>query len=148
MRVLFLDDMEMRHRIMDAVFGNEHEIVHAWTFDDAVRLLESGSYDQVSLDHDLSVASIMQDPSDTAEPNGTLLCLWIAAEVGMGRLRGVIGSTFVVHSLNPAGRKSMLRILGEAGLRTHEQPFTAVASHWRARAVRPEEPEDVEPEDA
>jgi len=59
-RILFLDDMEQRHtEFIKATLGRGHVVVQVWTASDAIRQLNTGKFDQVFLDHDLSEDDIM-----------------------------------------------------------------------------------------
>lgn len=58
--VLFLDDMEWRHKEFRRVTENLNvRVVHVHTADEAIAELKLRSFDQVFLDHDLSEEDIM-----------------------------------------------------------------------------------------
>lgn len=62
-RILFLDDMEHRHkeflRLSNMIPPHDHEIVQVWSAKQAIDKLKSETFDQVFLDHDLSEDDIM-----------------------------------------------------------------------------------------
>lgn len=59
--ILFLDDMENRHREFErfARGRNGHVIIQVHTAEEAIKLLQTMKFDQVFLDHDLSHEDIM-----------------------------------------------------------------------------------------
>jgi hypothetical protein len=65
--------------------------------DEAIRLLESGDVDEISLDHDLG---------DDHRGTGYDVIAWIEEAVA---LRGFIPPRIAVHSANPAARSRMLK---------------------------------------
>ena len=59
--VLFLDDMEYRHKEFRRITENlgNVRIMHVYTADEAIEELKLSTFDQVFLDHDLSEEDIM-----------------------------------------------------------------------------------------
>lgn len=66
-KVLFLDDMDTRHKTFMELFGSREDldIYQVWDAHSAIQLLGDGAgslrFDQVFLDHDLSEEDIMVD---------------------------------------------------------------------------------------
>jgi len=52
-KILFLDDCEMRHDLVQLFHGEKHEIVPVWNVEDCITKLSAESWDVVSLDNDL-----------------------------------------------------------------------------------------------
>lgn len=119
MRVLFLDDDRERHRIFrQNAIG--HDLVQAWSYEDALAALAGERFDQVFLDHDLSDQAAMGTPGP-GEKTGLDAAVLLAALPDDRRPQLV-----VIHSYNPAGAQRMAFVLGEAGYRrVHREPFSA-----------------------
>jgi CheY-like chemotaxis protein len=59
-KILFLDDMDERHsNFIKATLGRGHEVVQVYRASEAIKKLGSEEFDQVFLDHDLSIDDIM-----------------------------------------------------------------------------------------
>lgn len=71
-RILFLDDMEQRHKeFAKYVMGRGHSLVQVWTAAQAIKELNTSTFDQVFLDHDLSLDDIMVVVGEhSKEPTG------------------------------------------------------------------------------
>jgi predicted O-methyltransferase YrrM len=69
-KILFLDDMEERHKAFLKV-SIGHEVVQVWCAEDAIAALKESQFDQVFLDHDLSEDDIMvRVGEDSKVPTG------------------------------------------------------------------------------
>ncbi|MDR5781287.1 hypothetical protein QCE63_17950 [Caballeronia sp. LZ065] len=92
---------------MKVFLDDERATPDGWTRvywpNEAIRLLESGAVDDISLDHDLG---------DGARGTGYDVVLWIEEAVA---LRGFTPPRIEVHSANPSARDKML-----AGIRAIE----------------------------
>lgn len=126
-RILFLDDMNERHEAFQKTVGVpvDHVFTAAW----AIKMLKEEKYDQVFLDHDLSIDDILVAPGEpTKEPTGMDVVDHILtmeeppAEV-------------VVHSANPAAADRMGQKLREhpAGIRVLVQAFPTLIASLRRR---------------
>jgi CheY-like chemotaxis protein len=108
MRVLVLDDTDMRHE----VFSERHksdEVWHAYTHEAAVDILSSSQrFDRVYLDHDLRA---QESGHDTAK---------FIAERLMERLRPIM---VVVHTTNPCEGDKMVKVLKDLGVSAQYEPF-------------------------
>jgi len=117
MRILFLDDNAMRHRVFRSKsIGCTVDAV--WTAEEALEHLldEDKEYDLIMLDHDLNAAT--ENQLNDNEEDGRYV---VRKLVESGRHKDV---TIVIHSLNADGRKNMKTILGQAGYSTvHDLPF-------------------------
>ena len=74
--------------------------VHVKTAPDAIRFLESGKIDEVSLDHDLGEG----DDPEVDVGTGYDVAVWIEAKAHDGTLPRLVWN---VHSANPVGRQKM-----------------------------------------
>lgn len=122
MRILFLDDNPQRHDAADECFDGA-EVVHAWTYWDAIGLLEDERFDVIYLDHDLNdweSASVITGMYGSRELTGLDVARFIARQLRRDMSPGRI----VVHSWNPAGASSMVQILKSVGIPTVYEPFT------------------------
>jgi CheY-like chemotaxis protein len=117
MRILFLDDMEDRHRVIAAqARAAGHELVPVETAAEAIAILERGeAWDLVCLDHDLNSEHMLRYMNGATELNpkgdgtGYDVACWLEARYPKGT-PCPIGSV-IVHSINPEGRSRMLRAL-------------------------------------
>jgi len=109
MKILFLDDSDMRHAFIQRVLaGAGHTVDHVETVDEACVAMAAGSYDMVFLDHDLA------DPNSTGED----VTRWMASSPKAKPVKQVI-----VHSANPLGAQKMVDCLRAAGFNTGSAPF-------------------------
>lgn len=116
MKILFLDDDDRRHLRFRAISGG-HEVAHVRTHDQAIAALSARRFDQVWLDHDLSVRAAqraMVGLCSGGEKTGLDVARYIA-ETLAAELRPKL---VVIHSLNPAGGDRMLALLAAAGIAT------------------------------
>jgi hypothetical protein len=106
-KFLFLDDMQERHDELDKMTKNTFslEVIHVYTADEAIAELDKGDVDIASLDHDLSIDSIMTEPELGAK-SGYDVAMHIANMPKDKLPRGVI-----VHSWNPGGAQRMVSAL-------------------------------------
>src|SRR5689334_19670090 len=63
MKILFLDDMEERHRLFK-IRNIGRDVTHVYNAKEAIEALNSTKFDVVSLDHDLSIDTIMLMPGE------------------------------------------------------------------------------------
>lgn len=119
MRVLFLDDDRERHRAFKAnAIG--HDLVQAWSYEEALAALAGERFDQVFLDHDLSDQAAMGQPRP-GERTGLDVAILVATLPDEKRPHLVI-----IHSYNPDGARRMHRVLADAGMRNvYREPFNA-----------------------
>jgi CheY-like chemotaxis protein len=97
MRILVLDDERARHILFAAAWGKHHDIVQAWTADEAEKALDGDRFDLVTLDHDLGPAS---------RGDGLRVARYIAQ---MPEARQP--SRVCIHSANPVGAQAMIDTL-------------------------------------
>lgn len=114
MRILFLDDDLMRHKLFREELANRgHIATHVETADRAIQELSNNKFDLVYLDHDLGDKTFV--PSEGSEPTGYTVALFMAK--GSDRAR------VVVHSYNPAGAQKIVQHLDDAGFKVDWRPF-------------------------
>lgn len=138
MRVLVLDDDEIRHKEFAKRFAG-HQVKHVYRHTEAVKALtEDERYDLVHLDHDLN-DFINYDPENpgagVVELTGMDTAVFITNRLDYDKQPFKI----VIHSWNPAGAQRMLRHLNSEAIQgaTYE-PFTP----------EPKTPAEIEAEDA
>ena len=107
-RILFLDDDEHRHKVFQQkTIGDV--VVFVKTYEDAVRELDKGGFDEAHLDHDLSEMAAAGMPAE-GELSGTDLANYIV------RLPKEKWPTrIIIHSHSDKGSRRMFRILREGG---------------------------------
>ena len=121
MKVLFVDDMMSRHMpFLNKYAKSFEQIVPVTTYDAALKELVMGKYDMVFLDHDLSTDASL---TETEEKTGADLAKHV---VNTFEVKG--SPYFVVHSLNPVGRASIVNILSDAGFTVMGLPFDLLCS--------------------
>ncbi len=115
MKILFLDDLEKRHRIFRRL-NPGHRIFNVYTSSEAIKVLKDQSpLDEVHLDHDLGGVYL---PSDMDSGFGVARFISrMSADMRPGRV--------TIHSWNETGAENMLRVLREAGLNAVYRPFAA-----------------------
>lgn len=123
MRILFLDDNAERHvRFRHNSIGMD--VVHVYSHEEAVQALAGDRFDQIFLDHDLSVAAACGvAPAD--EKTGYDTALAVAA-LPPDRLPDLV----VIHSWNDPGSARMLTVLQEV-VHTITRPFSAKTAPFR-----------------
>ena len=116
MKILFLDDDHDRHKkIVRQLVG--HSLDRVFSAQEAIACLEKNVYDLVMLDHDLGGPESENQLFDDAE-DGRFVANWIAENS-----EKFSETSFIIHSLNEQGRKSMARTIKTAGLRVKIHPF-------------------------
>lgn len=108
MRILFLDDMEVRHTTARAAAeAHGHEMISAYTAEDAIGWLEREAFDVAFLDHDLAdehySAPYASPSTGGTAHSGRAVARWIA-EHGTPPI-------VVIHSFNPDGARAMAETL-------------------------------------
>lgn len=115
MRILILDDDDMRHNYFRRELAN-HEVVHAHTYDEACDALSSQDrFDTVFLDHDLNFEQYRSvqkcDDGYEVELDGKDAAHYLVGRVPQEKRPGQI----VVHSWNETGAREMVAILKDGG---------------------------------
>ncbi len=124
MKILILDDMEIRHKYYAEKYAG-HDIVHTFkffTFLDALH--EQSPFDLIHLDHDLG--DFIKNPDhwvdgwgSKREFNGQNAAFEVV------RLPDeLLPSEVIIHSINPVGAKAMFDIIKKKGLPVSLQPFS------------------------
>jgi CheY-like chemotaxis protein len=123
MRILILDDNPERHDAFDTFLdGKGHEVMHAWTYWDAIGLLEDERFDLLYLDHDLNdheSASVISGMYGSRELTGLDVARFVARQLA----DDLKPERVVVHSWNPMGARSMVDILISVGISATYEPF-------------------------
>lgn len=118
MRILVLDDLEVRHAVIGKMLRRrEHEVVHVYNYDDAVSALRGERFDEMYLDHDLEC--YVQEMYGSRELTGAHVAREITAlpaEKHPARI--------VIHSWNVDGARNMRSILQEHCIPVVIQPFS------------------------
>jgi CheY-like chemotaxis protein len=127
--ILFLDDMQFRHDEFDRYArGMGHDILHVETAADAITLLGTMQFDQVFLDHDLSVEDIMvKVGAESAFPTGMAVVDHIVKMENPP-------PDVIVHSCNGPAREEMVARLEaiRPAVRVRGIPFPDLIQRLRA----------------
>ena len=115
MRILVLDDLDVRHDGFDRRFKDD-KIDHAYTVEEAVYYLCAYKYDLVQLDHDLAPEHYVG--GDSKEPTGFDVAVFISEMSADFRPTQVI-----IHSWNPVGAERMKLQLHGLGMFVSCRPF-------------------------
>lgn len=103
MKILFLDDMEIRHESFKKCFPDD-EVISVKTAKEAIELLEKDlKWDLICLDHDLGDRVFV--PSED-ENTGYQVAKFLSDKD--------IKCTIMIHSCNPIGAKNMQLLLPRA----------------------------------
>lgn len=119
MRVLILDDDDMRHRKFAHWFAG-YDVVHVHTVDEFRNALNSPKFDYIFLDHDLndqqyvSAGVIKVGAGDLGGPTREMTGM-DAAKFLVDNQDKMPAIQTVVHSWNPAGAMNMVKLLGDNG---------------------------------
>lgn len=127
MKIFILDDDPLRHLNFSKRFDTWHEVVHAYTTEEAgLMLTKLGPFDVCYLDHDLNdygKHSMVATGYGMQELTGFDVARFIARELAVDKRP----TRVVVHSWNPPGARMMVEILQEVGIPTTYEPFQADA---------------------
>lgn len=116
MRALFIDDDPNRHRRFK--IGHIGWVIEeAFTYQQAIELLQGNAFDEVWLDHDLSERAAAGNPAP-GEKNGADIAKVIAELPQEKRPKKVI-----VHTFSLKGRTRIMTILEDAGVSAVVAPF-------------------------
>jgi CheY-like chemotaxis protein len=107
--VMVLDDDERRHRWFRKRFAGDFVDVAA-TADEAKRILESGSYDAIFLDHDLLPHHYESNDHDDFESTGYAVAEFLHERAELQR-----AATIIVHTRNADAAIKMVQKLRETG---------------------------------
>jgi hypothetical protein len=142
MRILILDDLSVRHERFRAIL-NSHDLVHIWTYDDAVAALRGSDFDMACFDHDLGdldkggegvevdsdhfklkyLPSTVSTGYGTHYLNGADLCFWLYKNPAR------CPPKVLIHSRNVVGAGNMKAYLEAIqGVSIRVLPFEAVPS--------------------
>lgn len=123
MKILILDDMELRHNAF-ANFFRGHDVTHAFTFSEFVDFLnESSPFDLICLDHDLG--DFIKNPDFWLDSQGRKREFnGQHAAVKVTELPDdMLPRQVLIHSINPVGAQAMLKIIRNKGLNVIVKPF-------------------------
>lgn len=115
MKILFLDDNDLRHVLVDRNIINQ-DIVHVETAREAIEQLSNNDFDLIMLDHDLdeNTNNVLVEE----EEDGRFVCRWMAENFESKE------TTVIIHSLNEPGSKEVRQILFDGGFKTcYRIPF-------------------------
>jgi hypothetical protein len=138
MRILFLDDDDLRHEIFaEQAKAGGHESFHAHTVDEFAGLVDLHDFEQVWLDHDLNdfqYESKSADMYGSNEIDGRA-----AAHILNGLLPERRPKKIVIHSWNDTGAARMEAILRSGGFTdVHIEEFDGVAFFTRLKKWKDE----------
>lgn len=115
MRILVLDDMDVRHDGFDRRYPDS-KIDHAYDVEEAVYFLDTYKYDVVFLDHDLAPEHYID--GDSKETTG------FDAAVHISQMpKDKLPTQVIVHSWNPVGADRMKLQMHGLGIFVACRPF-------------------------
>ena len=98
MRILFLDDDQIRHDKFRELINNRHEIHAVYTAKECIDCLKlRPKYDMIFLDHDLGGRQFVESGYET----GYQVAQWLQQHPALQ------APTMIIHSFNPIGAKQM-----------------------------------------
>jgi hypothetical protein len=124
MKILFLDDEEMRHRL---VRRHTMRFTHVHTAQQAIEAMQAQRFDVVFLDHDLAPShyvSLQQAQAGVwgselgGQPTGYEVVRWMVKQDP-----ATVPAHTIIHSMNPAGADRMVSALHQAGLTAERRVF-------------------------
>ena len=133
MRILFLDDMQIRHDAAVRWFKG-HELVQCYTAQEAIKALAGPRFDLVMLDHDLAEEhyltlseGLSEEPThgnqqDSYAPGTGMDVALHICNMQMENLPNVPGIV-VVHSWNPSRARQMHELMRERGINSYRSQF-------------------------
>lgn len=118
MIILFIDDQEMRHTLVDRYLGKDHKIIHAYNYDDTTNYLNTNDIDVAMFDHDL-MDFITREDGSKFERTGMDIISHMILTIPKGRWP----KQAFVHSYNPKA-EYMEKELVRAGIPTIRIQFS------------------------
>ena len=115
MKILFLDDDHSRCGAFHWANKDTHDLTIVHTVDEAIRALQDGSWDIISLDHDLEPQHY-ENLEGKHDRSGMAVAEWIAENAP-----DIVG--IIIHSWNPWGAANMARVLVDAGFSCVRREF-------------------------
>jgi CheY-like chemotaxis protein len=120
MLILILDDMQHRHDVIGHMLERKgHKIIHAMTYDQAIKLMQEFHFDGMFLDHDLQEFV----RGARVERSGTHVAAFIANELPVSHRPKKI----VIHSWSETGADRMEELLTGLDIVVEKRPFS---SRW------------------
>lgn len=117
MRILILDDDDIRHEAFKWKLHMKHDCIHVYTVQGAIEALNNNpAFDIVFLDHDLNDHQYTSHETVSFSKislTGYRVATYISKELPKEKRP----ETVVVHSWNTPGGDSMMAILKEGGIR-------------------------------
>jgi len=114
MRVLILDDMDVRHDKIGRLHLDD-KVDHAYTAEEAIYFLSTYKYQLVYLDHDLAAEHYIDGRSE--EATGFEIAMYI-----YGMPEDDLPDQVIIHSWNPVGAERMYNQLKGLGIFVSRKP--------------------------
>jgi len=129
LRVLLLDDDELRHEWFARRFAND-QLDIAIEPNAAIELLCTHAYDAIFLDHDLLPEHYRTIEPTDEERTGYAVAVWLAARTNVQS-----AATIIVHTRNADGALKMVQTMRAAGRRAEYVPWTQlpeqIKNYWQ-----------------
>ena len=116
---LFVDDRASRFVSCTEKYQGRLIIHYASTCEHAKQMIEIGNYEFIFLDHDLGECEML----DHTDPEQRKMTIWPLVDWIVENSQSFKEVEFIVHSLNPEGRKQVVRTLESKDLVAHDRPF-------------------------
>jgi len=140
MRILFLDDMQIRHDAAVRWFEG-HELVQVYTAPEAINALSGPKFDLVMLDHDLAEEHYLtlsegmsehQDDQPEYCPGTGMDVAVVVGNMAMTKAPNTPGIV-IVHSWNPLRARQMHEVMRDRGVNAHLNQFNPSACPVKIR---------------
>ena len=118
MEILFLDDMEVRHRTFKRLIAHKHNVTYVGNDSEAKTALAAQRFNVVFLDHDLAEDHYAGDFTKGGE-SGQDVVRFIVDKLP----KDLWPKNAIIHSLNPDGSKRMFECLIQAGISSYLLAF-------------------------
>jgi hypothetical protein len=119
MIILFIDDTQERHTIVERILSPVHVVLHAYNYADAIEILENSQrpIGLAMFDHDLGDFLIEDD--DLVEYDGNKIASYVLRQLSPDKFP----ARAIVHSWNSGGAENIASKLRSAGIPTQIEPF-------------------------
>lgn len=120
MIILFLDDEDVRHQLIEKILGKKHKILHSFNALEALGLMQSSDHriGLALLDHDLG-ETVLED-GKKVERHGN----WLVQQMVRECAKDKYPVQVIVHSYNENGAKKMVASLTDCEIIASHYPFS------------------------
>lgn len=120
MIILFIDDQDSRHQVVEAILGKKHTILHSYTYEESIEILESSAKTIGLVMFDCDLGDFREVDGEQIEFNGSKIASYIGYELDQKKYP----ARAIVHSQNPVGAENLASKLRSAGIHTDILPYS------------------------